>query len=131
MLLASLTFYECVLVKIYPWLLQYCSLGHKVFEVKTAEIGKHLRGSKDLSTAEMSVCKNFINLVDDLIKWMGTYVQEHPYTQLHFRSAFRILLEKMPELQENKVTHLNFFKPEDPNRYQAYYLEKESGEAEG
>lgn len=45
-----------------------------------------------MPTAEMSVCKNFINLVEDVIKWMGTFIKEHPYTNLKFTSAFRILL---------------------------------------
>ena len=81
-----------------------------------------LRGTKELPTAEISVCKNFINLVEDLIKWMGTYIQEHPYSKAKFKSAFRILLESLPQIQKTKVTKLNFFKPEDPNRYQAYYL---------
>ena len=53
---------------------------------------------------------------------MGTYIQDHPYSQIKFKSAFRILLEKTPHLQFKKVTALNFFKEEDPNRYQAYYL---------
>ena len=53
---------------------------------------------------------------------MGTYIQEHPYSKAKFKSAFRILLESLPQIQKTKVTKLNFFKPEDPNRYQAYYL---------
>lgn len=85
-------------------------------------MGKFLRGNSNLATAEMSVCKNFINLIEDVIKWMGTYIRDHPYTSIKYRSAFKMLLETLPIIQANKVSELNFFKPEDPNRYQSYYL---------
>lgn len=97
-------------------------------ERKYSETAKFLRGNNSLPTAEMSVCKNFVNLIEDVIKWMGIYIDDHPYTKIKFRSAFRMLLDRMPSVQASKVNNLNFFKPEDSNRYRAYYLEKESGE---
>lgn len=90
-----------------------------------------LRGSKSLPVAEISVCKNLINLIEDILKWMGTHIHNHPYSPLPFRSAFRLLLEEYPSVLNKKLTELTFFKPEDPNRYQAYYLEKDTSEQEG
>ena len=57
-----------------------------------AEAGKILRGAKSLPVAEISVCKNLVNLIEDILKWTGTYIQNHPYSQIQFRSAFRLLL---------------------------------------
>ena len=81
-----------------------------------------MRGTRELPTPEMSVCRNFINLIEDVIKWMGTYIRDHPYSKLKFQSAFKMLLSKLPSIQGVKVNNLSFFKPEDPNRYQAHYL---------
>jgi hypothetical protein len=30
-----------------------------------------------------------------------------------------------------RVTDLTFFKTDDPNKYQAYFIERDSGESEG
>lgn len=62
---------------------------------------------------------------------MGTNIKDHPYSKITFRSAFRLLLEKLPRIQNIRVTDLTFFKADDPNKFQAYYIERDSGEAEG
>ncbi len=54
-------------------------------------------------------------------------MKDHPYSKLQFRSFFKLLLEKIPRIQSIRVTDLTFFKNDDPNKYQAYYIERDSG----
>lgn len=81
--------------------------------------------------SDATVCKTILQLVEEMIKWMGTNIKDHPYSKITFRSAFRLLLQKLPRIQNVRVTDLTFFKGDDPNKYQAYYIERDSGEAEG
>jgi hypothetical protein len=66
-----------------------------------------------------------------MVKWIGTNIRNHPYSKLMFRSAFRVILDRLPRVQSFKISELTFFKADDPNKYQAYYIERESGESEG
>lgn len=119
-----------MVVAIFPWLSDFSECLKTTQLEKCSDAARLLRGSISLPTAEMSVCKNFVNLVEEVIKWMGTYIRDHPYMKVKFRSAFRMLLDRLPFVQALRVSNLHFFKPEDPNRYQAYYLENESNEEE-
>jgi hypothetical protein len=56
-----------------------------------------------LPVAEISVCKNLISLVEDILKWMGTHIQNHPYSPITFKSAFRLLLEKCQQVSAKKL----------------------------
>ncbi len=67
------------------------------------EAGRMLRGNKPLPVAEISVCKNLISLVEDILKWMGTHIQNHPYSPITFKSAFRLLLEKCQQVSAKKL----------------------------
>jgi len=62
---------------------------------------------------------------------MGIIAQEHPYSKIKYTSAFKTTLSRCPQIQSLRQIDLTFFKSDDPNKYQAYYLERESSEAEG
>lgn len=51
-------------------------------------------------------------------------MRDHPYSKIHFQSAFRIVMERVPRIKNMRITDLTFFKPDDPNKYQAYYMER-------
>lgn len=53
---------------------------------------------------------------------MGMNIKEHPYGKIVMRSAFKLLLERSPNIQNIRVSDLTFFKPDDPSNYQAYFI---------
>lgn len=132
LILASLSFYEAVMAKIMPWIITASKIcENNALEKRIELMGKLLRGENEMMNSDSTVCKTILQLVEEMIKWMGTNIKDHPYSKITFRSAFRLMLEKLPRIQNVRVTDLTFFKADDPNKYQAYYIERDSGEAEG
>lgn len=94
-------------------------------------MGKLLKGEKFSEVEDAKICSTILQLVEEMVKWIGTNIRNHPYSKLMFRSAFRVILDRLPRVQSFKISELTFFKADDPNKYQAYYIERESGESEG
>ena len=94
-------------------------------------MGKLLKGDKFSEAEDSKICSTILQLIEEMVKWIGTNIRSHPYCKLQFRSAFRVILDRLPRVQNFKLSELTFFKADDPNKYQAYYIERESGESEG
>ena len=76
---------------------------------------------KKLSPAEQTACKNLINLVEEIVKWMAVNVTFHPNNKIKYRSVFKMIFDEFSTLFKNEKTDMGYYKNEDIKKYTKNY----------
>lgn len=105
----------CVL-KILPWIVKIFKEGDKSKDGGLAYLTSKV--SKNPSDPEaQTISKCLLQLLTELLKWLGTNIKLHPYYKIKYPSAFKLYLDCFDKIKALKITELTFYKIDDLQKY--------------
>ncbi len=63
-----------------------------------------------------------LQLLNEIVKWIGTHIRLHPYYKIPFSSIFKIHLERLQKVKSIKITDLTYYTTDSIKIYEQNYL---------